>query len=486
MGRFLSIRALHEEGFSKKAIARRLDVDVRTVRRYLRAIGAGATEPRRSKGPDKLERFSATIEAKVAQGLSAVQIHQDLCSEVGFEASYETVKRRVRALRPKEPVVYCRQSFEPGDEAQIDFGDLGPMRVGDRRSRVHLFVMTLCFSRLAYYELVLDQKVTTFLGAIRRAFEFFGGVPRHLKPDNLRSAVLIDQLGQRFYQEDFFRFCQHYGTVPDAARPFTPTDKGRVERDIRYARSSCFQGRGLAVYEDAVAHLARWRDEIANVRVHGTTRRRPVDLFDQERAHLRPLPSEPYEVCHFGHYRVRKDCHIHVGGNFYSVPYIHVGQKVLVRQAEQDLRVLVDGAVVARHARALGRGQTVTDPEHYPATKRLATQEIHRRRMIRIRSAGPHAAALVHALGSGPWVRGDQLACLARLVERHGEDAFEHACARALHFGATDGARRIERILDQGLERLPLPRLAAPPSQPGRDFGRALTEYGALLEEVAP
>ena len=85
-------------------------MEVRTVRRYLRAIGAGATGPRRSQGPGKLERFSATIEAKVGQGLSAVQSYQDLCGEAGLDASYETVKRRFRALRPKEPSIYTKPS----------------------------------------------------------------------------------------------------------------------------------------------------------------------------------------------------------------------------------------------------------------------------------------------------------------------------------------------------------------------------------------
>jgi len=382
MGLFLSIRALHEEGLSKKAIGRRLGVDVRTVRKYLRRIESGATAPERARGPGKLERFEATVAAKVEQGLSAVQIYQDLCAEPGFSASYETVKRAVRTLRRSEPVVYCRQTFAPGDEGQIDFGEVGRMRVGDRMQRVYLFVLTLCYSRLAYYELVLDQKVVTFLGALRRAFEFLGGAPHHTKPDNLRSAVLVDQLGQRYYQEDFYRFCQHYGTVPDAARPRTPTDKGRVERDIRYAKGSAFQGRELTDYDEAVVHLARWRDEVANVRVHGTTRRRPIDLFAEERPSLRPLPPDPYEICLFGHYRVRKDCHVHLGGNFYSVPYVHVGEKVLVRQGEQMLQVLVDGEVIAHHALARGRGQTVTDPAHYPPTKRVATQEIHRQRVV--------------------------------------------------------------------------------------------------------
>lgn len=475
------IGALHEEGVANKAIARRLGVDVRTVRKYIARIERGAEGPRRTRVASKLDRFGAQIEAKVEQGLSAVQIYQDLCGQEGFGASYETVKRRVRGLRRTEPQVYCRQTFAPGEEAQIDFGDIGRLLVGDRLRRVYLFVLTLCFSRLAYYELVLDQTVPTFLGAIRRAFEFLGGVPQRLKPDNLRSAVLIDQLGQRFYQEDFFRFCRHYGTVPDAARPGMPTDKGRVERDIGYAKGNAFRGRDLASFAAAAEHLVHWRDEIANVRIHGTTRRRPIDLFEEEYPHLRPLPPEPYEVCRFGHYRVRKDCHVHVEDNYYSVPYVYVGQKLLVRQSEDEIQVFADRERVAAHRRARGKGESITDLSHYPPTKRLATQEIHRRRVEAIRAAGPHAAGLLHALRRGPWVRGDQLARLVDLVAAYGEGAFEQACRRALHFGATDGAARLERILERRLEQRPLPREVSWPADPRRDFGRPLAEYAALL-----
>jgi transposase len=485
MGVFLSIRALHEEGAANKAIARQLGIDVRTVRKYVRRIQAGAVEPRRTEVASKIDPYHERIAVKVEQGLSAVQIYQDLCAEPGFAASYETVKRRVRTLRRTEPQVYCRMRFRPGEEGQIDFGEVGRLLVGEQLRKVYLFVLTLCFSRLAYYELVLNQKVATFLGAIRRGFEFLGGVPAHLKPDNLRSAVLIDQLGQRVYQEDFFRFCQHYGTVPDAARPATPTDKGRVERDIGYAKGNAFRGRDFAGFEEATAHLVRWRDEVANVRVHGTTRRRPVDLFEEERAHLRPLPSEPYEVCLWGHYRVRKDCHVHVDGNYYSVPYTLVGQKVLVRLSEEEVRAFVDREPVARHRRAVGKGHTVTDPSHYPPSKRISTQEIHHRRVQAIRAAGPHAAQLLHDLRQGPWVFGDQVRRLAGLVESYGDTAFERACERALFFGAAAlrGAQPLERILDHWLQQLPLPHTQQTPiaTATGLDFGRPLVEYDALL-----
>ena len=483
MSMFLSIQALHEQGEAKKAIAKRLGLDVRTVRRYLKQLRRGAREPRRSRGASKLDRFQPVIEKKVDEGLSATQIYQDLCAKEDFDASYPTVHRLVQKLRPKEPEVYCRMRYLPGEEAQIDFSDVGRFGVDGRLRRVYLFVMTLCWSRLAYYELVLDQKVPTFLGAIRRGFEFFGGVPKRLKPDNLRSAVLLDHLGQRYYQVDFFRLCQHYGTTPDAARPYTATDKGRVERDIGYAKSNAFRGRTFGTLEEARDHLKRWMEEVANVRVHGTTKRRPVDLFERERGQLRPLPEEPYEVCRWGRYRVRKDCHIGIEGNFYSVPYRFVGDKVTVRVSEDAVTVFADDEVVARHERARGQGIDMTDRSHYPATKRLATQELHRRRCLTVRSAGPHAAEYLHQLRQGRAVFGPQVGKLASLVRQHGADAVDQACRRALYFSSTQGTEAIRRILERGLHALPLPEPGNPPATGGRDFGRPLAEYAALIEK---
>ncbi|MHC4164741.1 MAG: IS21 family transposase [Planctomycetota bacterium] len=489
MTTFLTVRALLEEGVPKKTIARRLGIDRRTVRKYARRIAQGAAGPERAAVPHKLDLCRARIEEKTRQGLSAVQIWQDLREEVdGFDASYSTVRRLVQALRVKQPEVYCRMRYAPGEEVQVDFGEVGRVPVDGKTRKIYLFVLTLCWSRYAYYELVLDQTVPTFLGALRRGFEFFGGVPERLKPDNLKAAVLLDQLGQRYYQEDFFRFCRHYGTLPDAARPHTPTDKGRCERDIGYAKGNCFRGRDFASLEAAQAHLARWRDAIANVRLHGTTQRRPQDLFAREKAHLRPLPDEPYVVCEWGLYKVRKDCHFALQGNHYSAPYRFVGERVLVRLGEARVTLFAGGEKVADHARAQGRGHTVTDESHYPPTKRLATQEIRRRRVLAIRAAGPHAAQFLSRLTQARFVKADQIARLARLVATYGESAVDQACRRALHFDAIEGAPTVERILERGLHTRPLPGIATPAASAGRDFGRPLQEYKVLLgggKEVA-
>jgi hypothetical protein len=261
----------------------------------------------------------------------------------------------------------------------------------------------------------------------------------------------------------------------------TPTDKGRTERDIGYVKGSCFEGRGLVTFDEATAWLARWRHEIALVRVHGTTRRRPVDLFEEERAALHPLPADPYEVTSFSHHKVRKDCHVHVLANYYSVPHTFVGTTVTVRLSELRIDVYASGECVATHDRVRGRGVTRTKDEHYPPTKRLGSHEIHRRRVESVRAAGPRTIEYLGRLREGPWVFGDQVARLSRLVGAFGPEPLERACARALHFGALDGAARLESILQRGLQDLPLEPLQAASSESRRDFGRSLVEYDALL-----
>jgi hypothetical protein len=211
-------------------------------------------------------------------------------------------------------------------------------------------------------------------------------------------------------------------------------------------------------------------------------RRRPIDLLEEEREHLLPLPEESFETAIWGHYRVRKDCHVHVRGNFYSVPHDYVGEQVAVRLTEDTVEAHAEVAVIARHDRVHGHGETVTDQAHYPATKRLATQEIRRRRIDRVRSAGPSAAEFLGRLREGRMVFADQLARMDRLCSRFGPEAVERACQRALHFDATGSALRLERILERGLHEreLGVTRERGRAQEPG--FARALSEYAELLD----
>ena len=484
MSTFLTIKALHEEGVAKKTIARRLGLDVRTVRSWISRIESGESEPKLRRRSGKLDAHVSVVQSMLERGCTAVQIHHHLKGLEDFDASYETVKRLVRRLKPRHPVCYERMAYRPGSEAQIDFGEVDALIIDGRRRRRWLFCMTLCHSRYTYVEEVYDQKVPTFLGAIRRGFEFFGGTPERLKLDNLKSGVLLNHLGERFYQKDFFAFCRHYGVVPDAARPRTPTDKGRVERDIRYVKESHYRGRIAGSPEEEARSLARWRDDVANQRIHGTTKRKPAELFEVERRELHPLPHDPYEIATWGVYHVRKDCHVRIADNFYSAPYTLVGSKVEVRIAEHEITIFAEDAVVARHRRAFGQGESVTDRSHYPPYKRTATQEVHRQRLMRVRQAGPQTARFLSRLREGPLVLRDQLLRMVKLIDTYGVEAVERASKRALHFEACDSAMRLQRILERGLEQRPLPG-DRPVQAKGSSFGRPLVEYQRLLDKEA-
>ena len=225
---------------------------------------------------------------------------------------------------------------------------------------------------------------------------------------------------------------------------------------------------------------------MANVRLHGTTQRRPVDAFEKEHAHLLPLPAEAYEIAIWGHYRVRKDCHTQVAYNFYSVPHGFVGKRVFVRITETHVSAFAAGQEVARHEREHGRGKTITNAAHYPPEKRLGTQEIHRRRVLTIRSAGVHAAQFLQRLRESRYVRSALLAEFVALIGTWGEEAVDKACARALFYDAVENVATLGRILERGLHLHPLPTDAATTSSSSeRDFGRPLSEYADLLEEVA-
>jgi hypothetical protein len=161
-----------------------------------------------------------------------------------------------------------------------------------------------------------------------------------------------------------------------------------------------------------------------------------------------------------------------------------VGGRVLLRLSEHEVVAFADGAEVARHGRVEGQNQDITDPSHYPAEKRIATQEIHRRRVVRIRDCGESATRYLRQIRASRYVHASQLAHLARLVDAHGEAAFEKGCARALYFGALQGAQSLERILERGLHEHPLPTAASlARGDAGRDFGRPLEEYDALVTD---
>jgi transposase len=482
---FETIRLWRELGVPRREIARRTQLDRKTVNRAIKKIEAGATAPFRSSPGSKLAPFLERITEAVVAGRTAQSIYEELSRDPSFPGScYDLVKRTARAIREngaKEPRVFERLAHPPGAEAQFDFGELVRVPHLGKEVRTWAFVMIWPHSRWRYEVAVLDQTVPTLLGCIQSAIIASGCIPERLSEDNLLSAVLHRQMGIRPYQRDFANFCAHYGMMPNAVRPRTPTDKGAVENSVGVLKKS-LRGRKFGsfneLYEAVGQHMALYND-----REHSVTGRRPNDLLPLERRG--PLP-DPYPLALWAECRVRNDIHVCVLKNFYSVPYTLAGKKVVVSIDDSWILIYHDLELVARHERCFERGQTFTNREHYPSHKRLSSQEIHAQRVARIRGIGPAAGEFLAGLfRTREYVHSDLYRMLLRLIERHDALSMEQAFQRAVHFGNYD-IGSLQEIVERRLFELPLDEFELPPTTMPRELeiARPLDVYTKLYGGV--
>jgi transposase len=410
--------------------------------------------------------------------------------ERGYGGSYASVYRFVTALEPKEPDVCVRVETAPGEEAQVDFGEVGrlldpataPLR------RVYCFVMTLCWSRHAYVEFVFDQKVETWLGLHVRAFAFFGGVVERITCDNLKSAIIRAAWEDPVANIAYGECAEHYGFRIAPCRPQTPKHKGKVERGVGYVKGNFWAGREFADLDAANRAVREWCLGEAGQRVHGTTKERPLDRFAQsERARLLPLPRTPYDMAVMKEVKLHRDCYVVFEGSYYSAPYRLVNQKLWVRGGVAQVR-LYDSShrLLATHERAHKPGERLTHPDHLPAYKLPGLLVTREDCVEKAQAIGTAASEIVETLLADPVLDKMRTAGrLVRLVERYSLARVEAACARALHFG-DPSYTTVKRILHLGLDQGHV-ESATPPVAPPVDFAFARSVedlFGANLGGV--
>jgi transposase len=423
------------------------------------------------------------------QGVEMAAIHQRLVDDHHFTGSYSAVWRYVTALEPQTPDVVVRVEVKPGEEAQVDFGSAGRMidpATGKLR-RAWVFVMTLSWSRHQYVEFVFDQKVETWLLLHRHAFEFFGGVPERVVPDNLKAAIVKacwdDPQVQRAYRE----CAEHYGFLIAPCRVGTPEHKGKVEQGgVHYVKRNFLAGREPMRISDANQAGLKWVEKVAGQRRHGTTKQKPLVRFHEvEAAALQPLPATPYEPATWKQVNLYRDCYIVFEQAYYSAPYRLAGQALWVRGGARTVEIYTqDHKRVAIHDRARQPGDRITNLNHLPPEKLpglLLTRPICREQAAAI---GPATSEVVEGLlNHRPEDRLRTAGRLLKLAQRFTPERLEAACCRALHFD--DPAYvTVKRILEQELDTQPLPELPSPaPAQTfvrsAQDFARALLGGGS-------
>jgi transposase len=436
---------------SHRAIAERLHCSRHTVVAALDRPQPPATAPTRRQS--LLDPYRDRIKDLLVQhpSLSGTRLCEEI-ARAGYTGSAITLRRYLRQIRPAQAL-------------QVDWGDCGHVQVGSTRRKVSVFVAVLCYSRLLYIEFTLSQRKAEFYRGLANALTFFGGSPRTLIFDNLKAAVLNGAGRHACFHPEFLALCGHFCLQPRACAPRDPESKGIVEGSVRYVKHNALAGRAgeLQRFEDYLALAPVWRDQVANVRLHESTRERPIDRFERERAMLRPLPNLPCDTDEVVPAIVSPHARVAFDGNRYSTPPQFARKTLTIRADRDELRLLHEGQVVARHARSYERDALLVLPEHRLAALALRQRPSQQVLEQEFDSWGPAARALHLQLNSRPVKTGVQVRRLLNLAQIYGRTEVLAAISRALELATYDAAA-VENLLlaERRRRQLPTPTLPTP------------------------
>jgi transposase len=462
MDKVHAIKTLRSQGMPERRIADTLRISRKAVRRHLARetskdtkaptgeAPTGSAGPKDTKAPTGLitdgttaatppsrshcEGFREVIIHKLEEGLTAQRIYQDLQEEHGFQGKYSSVRRFVHKLGQGTPLPFRRIEVEAGSEMQVDYGT--GARCQDHAGvyrKTHIFRLVLSHSRKGYTEAVRRLTTESFIRSLENAFRALGGVPKVVVFDNAKSAVIQADWYDPELNPKILDFCRHYNFTLLPTRPYTPRHKGKVERGVGYVKSNALRGRTFESLQAENEHLHRWERNVADTRIHGTTKRHVGTVFETvERAALGPLPPDLFPFFEEGPRTVSRDGHIEVKRAFYSAPTEYFRREVWVRWNSQVVRILNHRLEqVAIHCRQ-EPGKFSTLPEHIPREKINAVERGAEYLLGKVRLIGPHATRWAEAALEEHGVRGMRIIQgLLSLTRKYETEAIEAACDTA-------------------------------------------------------
>ncbi|MBF0466487.1 MAG: IS21 family transposase, partial [Nitrospirae bacterium] len=281
----LDIWSLKRQGLSNRAIAKRLGLDRRTVKKYIE--NAEFPRYRVANRKSGLEPYYELIKGWLAEeDYQATKLYDKVILQ-GYEGSYTTVKRYVRSLKEeRDRVAYVRFETAPGLQAQVDIGDFKVVCENGEELTLYAFIMILGFSRHMYVEFVERCTMPAFLDCHKNAFEYFHGVPGEILYDNMKNVVVRHNVDGVKFNDTMLDFCGHYRFKLLAAPPYSPWYKGKVERPIQYIRERFWRGYKYTDLPTLNRDIVNWLHDVAYNRVHGTTRQKVSERFELEHPHL--------------------------------------------------------------------------------------------------------------------------------------------------------------------------------------------------------
>ena len=349
---------------------------------------------------------------------------------------------------------------EPGEVAEVDFGKLGliPYPETGRRRTAWALIVTLGYSRHQYVHVTFSQKIPDLIEGLEDAWVFFGGVTARVVIDNMKTAVTKADRYDPIFGRTMEEYAKYRGFVIDAAPVRMPTAKPVVERNVPYVRENFFRGEDWINIEHVARDAPRWCLQTAGTRIHGTTRKRPLAVFEnEERECLHPLVRERYDPPTWAECKVHPDHHINFARALYSVPTRYIRKTVWVRADSVIVRVYAGGLLIKSHPRQEPGGRS-TDHNDYPAERMEYTLRDPERMIRQGMDFAPDIGRFMQQLLSGtlPWAKIRQGQKLLRLCKKYGERRVALACRRALAFELIN-VRRVESIICQSLDQLELP-----------------------------
>lgn len=454
---FCRIKHLHEQkGLTLAQIAHALSLDPRTVRSW---IGTSRFRQRQAtRRSSKLDPYKRTIRQLVdAHPYTAVQIHQRL-RETGYAGGLSILKDYLRTIRPRRLPAFLTLAFAPGECAQVDWGHYGAVNVGNTRRRLSFFVMVLCYSRLMYVEFTVSQTMEHFLACHLHAFEFFGSlVPEKIMVDNLKSAVLQRLTGEApVFNPRYLDFAQTAGFTIVPCNVGAGHEKGRVESGVGYVKKNFLAGLEIPDFSALNPAGRVWLDTVANVRLHGETRERPLDRFEAERAHLHALPPGDPDIGTVHSVRASNRFRVTFETNRYSVPAEYASQRLTLKAWPDRICVYHQQKLIARHRRRYDRHGDFEDPDHPRALLAQRRSARAQRQLARFLALSPKAETYYAELAARRFNARHHVNKIVALSEIYGVDALARALEDACHFQAFS-SEYVANLLESRTRTLPEP-----------------------------
>lgn len=442
-----TVKTLLDKEYSLRAISRDLGISRKTVKKYFDEINTIGVQVPKILKSKKLDSYQEEIKDWISAGLTGILIQEKLLKEKSLTISYASVSRYLNQF--KTPEVYVPLIAKPGEEGQVDFGYLGRFIKDSKAVKVWCFSMVLSHSRYSFQCLVTNQSVHSFINCHIQAFEYFGAVPHTVKIDNLKAGVICPNFYEPTIQVQYAEFLKHYNCVAITARVRRGQDKGKVEAGVKYIKLNFLKRVEHTDFYRLEKELLDWTTNIANKRLHGTTKKIPAEIFNKaEKQAMNSLPDNRYDIFKIEHRKVNNYAHVSFKNNFYSVPYNYIGQSLILKSNENILRIYKDTEQIALHEINKNEGEFITKDEHLPPEKQRKTIDHYREKANVI---GNNALEFLEKLKEDKpqtWIQ--TFRGILSLKKNYELPIIDLACKRALEYKIY-GYTTVKNICNNGL-----------------------------------